>query len=65
MKFADATCNGCMEGSCCAEEAACAADGHCAFCMTNPTAAECASNPMLDAVRSCRSSKCSTECPTN
>lgn len=65
MKFADATCNSCMEGACCAEEAACGADGHCSFCMKNPTAAECASNTMAEAVRSCRSTKCSAECPTN
>ncbi|MFO0740274.1 MAG: S1 family peptidase [Labilithrix sp.] len=65
MKFADATCNGCMEGGCCAEESACASDGHCSFCMKNPGAAECASNAMLDAVRSCRATKCATECPTN
>ena len=65
MKFADATCNGCMEGGCCAEESACAADGHCAFCMKNPTAAECEGNALLDAVRSCRAGHCATACPTN
>lgn len=63
MKVGDATCNGCMEGRCCAEESACSADGHCSFCLRNPGAAECANNALLTAVRTCRSSKCEAECP--
>lgn len=66
IKFADASCNSCMESACCAEESACSGDGHCGFCMKNPNfvgAAECVNNAQFQAVRSCRATKCTTECP--
>lgn len=63
VKFADATCNSCMESACCAEEAACGSDGHCAFCLKNPTADECTTNAKFQAVKSCKATSCATECP--
>jgi hypothetical protein len=62
VKYADTTCNSCMEGSCCAQNAACGPDGHCAFCLKNPTAPECATNQLFQAVKACRTNSCGSSC---
>jgi hypothetical protein len=62
VKYADATCNSCMESGCCAENAACGPDGHCSFCLKNPTAPECATNALFQAVKSCRANSCGSAC---
>ena len=63
MKVSNPTCNSCLEGSCCAQTAACAADGHCFRCRLSPDTTEgCDTDPLYQAVKTCRETNCAADC---
>lgn len=61
---ADATCQSCFEGACCAQANACVSDPACTDCVTNPDAdPACAEqNAKAGAFLYCLTQNCATEC---
>jgi MYXO-CTERM domain-containing protein len=60
---ADASCQTCFEGACCAEFTACSNDTLCTECMTGKkTGAECQGNKSFTDAIGCLNGKCGAEC---
>jgi hypothetical protein len=56
-------CATCIEGSCCAEETACAANGQCYVCLKNgDTDPDCATNEARMNLAMCAANQCTTQC---
>jgi hypothetical protein len=59
----DATCNTCLDTSCCSQGSACASDGTCLTCLGEATpAASCSSNAAYTALTTCIDTTCGTAC---
>jgi hypothetical protein len=57
-------CGACLQGSCCAETAACKATTNCSTCLMDPTMCDATTQPLVDAINACEASKCVTQCYT-
>jgi hypothetical protein len=62
MKQGSDSCNACLEGSCCAQSAACGADGHCYRCTRTPETEGCATDTLYQNLQACKATSCATEC---
>ncbi len=58
-----ASCNSCLESSCCKEGLDCTADGECYACWkSKDQASSCATNTKRQAMLKCQSTKCASKC---
>jgi MYXO-CTERM domain-containing protein len=59
----DATCGGCSDSKCCAQEQACADNAACVTCVsTSNPPSSCSSNTQLNNWDQCLTTNCATEC---